>query len=67
MTHHDTKVSGAFSEVTSYLWIISFNASLLLNLSKIVRLYHFVGLHKGWEITLAEDVFDDLNTYHICM
>lgn len=30
--------------VTSYLWIISFNASLLLNLSKIVRLYHFVRL-----------------------
>ena len=30
--------------VTSYLWIIIFNASLLLNLSKIVRLYHFVRL-----------------------
>eukprot|EP00438_Fugacium_kawagutii_P022697 Skav203966 [mRNA] locus=scaffold94:314375:319479:- [translate_table: standard] len=30
--------------VTSYLWIIAFNASLLFNLSKIVRLYHFVRL-----------------------
>lgn len=29
---------------TSYFWIIAFNASLLLNLSKIVRLYHFVRL-----------------------
>jgi hypothetical protein len=45
-------------EVTSYLWIISFNASLLLNLSKIVRLYHFVGLPRFFKVetTLAEDV-----------
>ncbi|CAJ1406917.1 unnamed protein product [Effrenium voratum] len=28
--------------VTSYLWIIAFNGSLLLNITKIVRLYHYV-------------------------
>ena len=27
-------------EVTSYFWIIAFDASLLFNLSKIIRLYH---------------------------
>ena len=29
-------------EATTYLWIIIFNASLLLNLTKLVRIYHFV-------------------------
>ncbi|CAE7566238.1 HCN2 [Symbiodinium natans] len=38
-----TYVMRAFS-ATTYLWIIIFNASLLLNLTKLVRIYHFVRL-----------------------
>ncbi|CAE7593341.1 HCN2 [Symbiodinium pilosum] len=38
-----TYVLRAFS-ATSYFWIATFNASLLLNLTKLVRIYHFVRL-----------------------
>ncbi|CAE7722755.1 Hcn4 [Symbiodinium sp. CCMP2456] len=38
-----TYIMRAFS-ATCYFWIIAFNASLLLNLTKLVRIYHFVRL-----------------------
>ena len=35
-------LSFILAEATSYFWIATFNASLLLNLTKLVRIYHFV-------------------------
>ena len=34
-------LSFILAEATSYFWIATFNASLLLNLTKLVRIYHF--------------------------
>ena len=38
----------AATQATCYFWIIAFNASLLLNLTKLVRIYHFALASLYW-------------------